>query len=71
MENRFPSKGEGTGTENKKEILDFCGVLYYNFTGFSLCRCDGIGRRDGFKIHCWQQRAGSSPASGTILVQQV
>ena len=23
------------------------------------------GRRDGLKIRCWQQRAGSSPASGT------
>lgn len=23
------------------------------------------GRRDGLKIHCWQQRAGSSPAFGT------
>lgn len=32
---------------------------------YKLCRSDGIGRRDGFKIHCWRQRAGSSPAFGT------
>ena len=30
-----------------------------------LRRCDGIGRRSGLKIHRWQQRAGSSPATGT------
>ncbi len=29
------------------------------------CRCDGIGRRSGLKIHRWRQRAGSSPATGT------
>ena len=28
-------------------------------------RCDEIGRRSGLKIHRWQQRAGSSPATGT------
>ena len=31
-----------------------------------LCRCGGIGRRDGFKIHCPQGRAGSIPVIGTI-----
>ena len=31
------------------------------------CRCDGIGRRSGLKIHRWRQRAGSSPATGTII----
>ena len=31
------------------------------------CRSDGIGRRSGLKIHRWRHRAGSSPASGTIL----
>ena len=30
------------------------------------CRCVGIGRRSGLKIHRWQHRAGSSPATGTI-----
>ena len=30
-----------------------------------LCRCDGIGRRSGLKIHRWRHRAGSSPATGT------
>ena len=30
-------------------------------------RCDEIGRRSGLKIHRWQQRAGSSPATGTNL----
>ena len=32
---------------------------------FQVCRCDGIGRRSGLKIHRWRQRAGSSPATGT------
>ena len=31
-----------------------------------MCRCGGIGRRDGFKIHCPQGRAGSIPVIGTI-----
>ena len=30
-----------------------------------MCRCDGIGRRSGLKIHRWRHRAGSSPATGT------
>ena len=30
------------------------------------CRCDGIGRRGGLKIHCPQGRTGSSPVTGTI-----
>ena len=28
-------------------------------------RCDGIGRRSGFKIRRWQHRGGSSPPTGT------
>ena len=38
----------------------------------NICRCDGIGRRSGLKIHRWRHRAGSSPATGTkkILVLQ-
>ena len=34
---------------------------------YHTCRCDGIGRRSGLKIHRWRQRAGSSPATGTII----
>ena len=30
------------------------------------CRCDGIGRRSGLKIHRWRQRTGSSPVTGTM-----
>ena len=35
----------------------FCNKFY--------CRCGGIGRRGGFKIHCSQGRAGSIPVIGT------
>ena len=31
----------------------------------TFCRCDGIGRRSGLKIHRWRQRTGSSPVTGT------
>ena len=34
------------------------------------CRSGGIGRHDGFKIRCFCERAGSSPASGTILCKK-
>ena len=40
-------------------------VIVYN--AFCTCRCDGIGRRSGLKIHRWRQRTGSSPVTGTIL----
>ena len=40
--------------------------VYYTGT----CRCVGIGRRSGLKIHRWQHRAGSSPATGTIKAKQ-
>ena len=30
------------------------------------CRTGGIGRRDGFKIHCPRGRLGSSPRFGTV-----
>ena len=33
------------------------------------CRCDGIGRRSGLKIHRWRQRTGSSPVTGTSSSQ--
>jgi hypothetical protein len=29
-----------------------------------ICRRGGIGRRQGLKIPCWKQRAGSNPAGG-------
>ena len=32
-----------------------------------LCQSGEIGRHDGFKIRCLHGRAGSSPASGTII----
>ena len=35
----------------------------------TICRCDGIGRRSGLKIHRQRWRAGSSPATGTTLEQ--
>ena len=34
-----------------------------------ICRCDGIGRRSGLKIHRWRQRTGSSPVTGTTSEQ--
>ena len=40
--------------------------VYYSGT----CRCVGIGRRSGLKIHRWQHRAGSSPATGTRTPQK-
>ncbi len=35
----------------------------------AICRCDGIGRRSGLKIHRWRQRTGSSPVTGTTSPQ--
>ncbi len=43
-------------------------VIVYN--AFCTCRCDGIGRRSGLKIHRWRQRTGSSPVTGTIKAKQ-
>ena len=31
-----------------------------------ICRIGGIGRHDGFKIHCQQWHPGSTPGSGTV-----
>ena len=45
----------GTATGKPLKICAEC-----NF-----CRCDGIGRRSGLKIHRWRQRTGSSPVTGT------
>ena len=39
--------------------------MVYNI--WAPCRCDGIGRRSGLKIHRWRHRAGSSPATGTKI----
>ena len=33
------------------------------------CRSGGIGRHKGLKIPRWQQRTGSSPVPGTILLK--
>ncbi len=41
------------------QIRGKCGTLK------KPCRCDGIGRRSGLKIHRQRWRAGSTPASGT------
>ncbi len=32
-----------------------------------ICRGGEIGRHEGLKIPCWQQRAGSTPACGTRI----
>ena len=40
-------------------------VVLQDVINMHTCRCDGIGRRSGLKIHRWRQRAGSSPATGT------
>ena len=45
-------------------LLAISGNIVYN--KLRNCRCDGIGRRSGLKIHRWRHRAGSSPATGTI-----
>ena len=39
--------------------------------GKVICRCVGIGRRGGLKIHCQRWRAGSSPATGTTWSQSL
>ena len=44
-------------------LLAILERMYYNTV--RMCRCDGIGRRSGLKIHRWRHRAGSSPATGT------
>ena len=31
---------------------------------------DGIGRHDGFKIRCLNGRVGSSPTTGTTIVEE-
>ncbi len=49
--------------KNSHKPLAFLRCILYNH--FRTCRCDGIGRRSGLKIHRWRHRAGSSPATGT------
>ena len=46
---------------HRNRIQAFTKNIYFNYT----CRCDGIGRRSGLKIHRWRQRTGSSPVTGT------
>ena len=69
----FPAAG-AVATLEKTELqklrkmkfgLAFLRALRYNL--LRTCRCVGIGRRGGFKIHCQRWRAGSSPATGTIV----
>ena len=50
-------------SENLGSPLARREILLYNIT--YTCRCDGIGRRSGLKIHRWRQRTGSSPVTGT------
>ena len=42
------------------KFIKMCAIIK------TISRCDGIGRRDGFKIRWWQHRVGSSPTTGTI-----
>ena len=53
---------KNSGSQNKT-LANGREMLYTKWAHFR--RCDGIGRRSGLKIHRWQQRAGSSPATGT------
>ena len=46
-----------------------CIISSLRDSGHALCRCVGIGRRGGLKIHCQRWRAGSSPATGTTSEQ--
>ena len=39
--------------------------LLFSKNRIFICRCGGIGRRKGLKIPRFNDRAGSSPASGT------
>ena len=50
--------------KNGREILTKRWCVCHNAVD-TMCRCDGIGRRSGLKIHRSQGRAGSSPATGT------
>ncbi len=60
----------------QKALAKYCTIEYnnrsekrYTFCIQYVCRCVGIGRRGGLKIHCQRWRAGSSPATGTRLGQ--
>ena len=57
---RFPNllEREGLSIAGKSCIIPFSPT-------WGTCRCDGIGRRSGLKIHRWRQRTGSSPVTGT------
>ena len=45
------------------------GMRYNSKAASHICRCDGIGRRSGLKIHRWRQRTGSSPVTGTTSLR--
>ena len=51
-----------------EKVLEFSRAFLYN-KPVSICRCDGIGRRDGLKIRWWRHRVGSSPTTGTSSSQ--
>ena len=44
---------------------DFQRAIFERVFEKQICRCDGIGRRAGFKIQWWQHRVGSTPTTGT------
>ena len=48
----------------RQKVLAFSVFVLYNSP--CTCRCDGIGRRSGLKIHRQRWRTGSSPVTGTI-----
>ena len=50
-----------------RKILADASCIRHNSVLYLICfcRCVGIGRRGGLKIHCQRWRAGSSPATGT------
>ena len=68
----------GTGSQilPKKQKISLANLFIFRYNikaisvttcdFISICRCDGIGRRSGLKIHRWRQRTGSSPVTGTI-----
>ena len=44
-------KGIEVSGFKRKLTLDFLKTMLYNNSCYTTCRCDGIGRRSGLKIH--------------------
>ncbi len=67
IEKNIPARPPSGSCRDMREKADLPlaqrRILLYNT--FRTCRCDGIGRRSGLKIHRWRQRTGSSPVTGT------